>query len=136
MTEVNVYVVGNVVNDPVMVPTKSGVAMCSLRVAVNSRRYDKATQVWLDGDTTYFSVTCWRGLAENVGASVKKGDPLIVNGKLRVREWSKEEKSGTSVEIEATSIGHDLARGTSKFTRISRSDFESFEVPGGISLTG
>jgi single-strand DNA-binding protein len=136
MTEVNVYVVGNVVNDPVMVPTKSGVAMCSLRVAVNSRRYDKATQVWLDGDTTYFSVTCWRGLAENVGASVKKGDPLIVNGKLRVREWSKEEKSGTSVEIEATSIGHDLARGTSEFTRISRSDFESLEVPGGISLTG
>ncbi|MEY2672223.1 MAG: hypothetical protein RLZZ508_100 [Actinomycetota bacterium] len=136
MTEINLSVAGNVVSDPVMVPTKSGVAMCSLRVAVNARRFDKATQVWLDADTTYFNVTSWRGLAENVGASIKKGDPVVVVGKLRVREWTKEEKSGTSVDIEATAVGHDLSRGTAEFTRVSRSEVEGFEGAGGISLTG
>ncbi len=136
MTEVNISVSGNVVSEPVMVPTKSGVAMCSVRVAVNSRKFDKAAQVWLDGDTTYFNVTSWRGLAENVGASVKKGDPVLVVGKLRVREWNKEEKSGTSVEIEASSIGHDLSRGSSAFTRVSRADFDGIESAGGFSLTG
>lgn len=136
MTEINVSVNGNVVSEPVMVPTKTGVAMCSVRVAVNSRRFDKSTQIWLDGDTTYFNVTAWRGLAENAGASLKKGDPVVVVGKLRVREWTKDEKSGTSVEIEATSIGHDLSRGSSEFTRVSRSDFDGLEGAGSISLTG
>jgi single-strand DNA-binding protein len=136
MTEINVSLNGNVVSEPVMIPTKSGVAMCSLRVAVNSRKFDKATQIWLDGDTTYFSVISWRNLAENVEASLKKGDPVVVVGKLRVREWTKDEKSGTSVEIEASSIGHDLSRGKSEFTRVSRSDFEGLEGAGNISLTG
>ncbi len=136
MTEINVSLNGNVVSEPAMIPTKSGVAMCSLRVAVNSRKFDKATQIWLDGDTTYFSVTSWRNLAENVEASLKKGDPVVVVGKLRVREWTKDEKSGTSVEIEASSIGHDLSRGKSEFTRVSRSDFEGLEGAGNISLTG
>lgn len=136
MSEINVSINGNVVGEPVMVPTKTGVAMCSLRVAVNSRKFDKVSMSWLDGDTTYFNVTSWRGLAENVGSSVKKGDPVVVVGKLRVREWTKDEKSGTSVEIEAASIGHDLSRGSSAFTRVSRSDFEGLEAAGGISLTG
>jgi single-strand DNA-binding protein len=136
MSEINVSINGNVVGEPVMVPTKTGVAMCSLRVAVNSRKFDKVAMSWLDGDTTYFNVTSWRGLAENVGSSVKKGDPVVVVGKLKVREWSKDEKSGTSVEIEAASIGHDLSRGSSAFTRVSRSEFDGFEAAGGISLTG
>jgi len=134
MTEININ--GNVVGEPVMVPTKSGVAMCSLRVAVNSRRFDKATQIWLDGDTTFFNVTSWRGLAENVATCVKKGDPVVVVGKLRVREWTNEEKSGTSVEIEAASIGHDLSRGSSEFTRVSRSEFDGLEGAAGVSHTG
>jgi single-strand DNA-binding protein len=136
MSEINVSINGNVVGEPVMVPTKTGVAMCSLRVAVNSRKFDKVAMSWLDGDTTYFNVTSWRGLAENVGSSVKKGDPVLVVGKLRVREWSKDEKSGTSVEIEAASIGHDLSRGSSAFTRVSRSELDGLESAGGISLTG
>lgn len=136
MTEININVSGNVVSDPVMVPTKSGVAMCSMRVAVNSRKFDKTAQIWLDGDTTFFNVTSWRGLAENVGSSVKKGDPVVVVGKLRVREWAKEEKSGISVDIEASSIGHDLSRGSAVFTRVSRAEFDGLESAGGYSLTG
>ena len=134
MTEINMSINGNVVSDPVMIPTKTGVAMCSMRVAVNQRRFDKATQAWLDADTTYLNVTSWRGLAENVGASVKKGDPVIVTGKLRVREWSTDEKSGTSVEVEASSIGHDLGRGMAVFSRNSRGESEFGEEYGGIAL--
>ena len=125
---------GNVVSDPVMIPTKTGVAMCSMRIAVNQRRFDKATQVWLDADTTYLNVTSWRGLAENVGASVKKGDAVIVVGRLRVREWTSDEKSGTSVEVEASSIGHDLGRGMAVFNRNSRGESEIGEDFAGVSF--
>jgi single-strand DNA-binding protein len=134
MTEINLSINGNVVSDPVMIPTKTGVPMCSMRIAVNQRRFDKATQVWLDADTTYLSVTSWRGLAENVGASIKKGDPVIVVGKLKVREWTSDEKSGTSVEVEASSIGHDLGRGMAVFSRNTRPESENGEEYAGVSF--
>jgi single-strand DNA-binding protein len=69
----------------------------------------------------FMSVITWRGLAENVAKSFSKGDPIIVSGKLKVRRWDSGERQGTSVEIEAVSLGHDLSRGTSSFTRVKRS---------------
>lgn len=84
----------------------------NLRVASNERRFDKISQQWVDGDSLYLSVSCWRQLAENV-SSLVKGDPVIVSGKLRGREWTTEQGERRSVvEIEATAIGPDLARCT------------------------
>lgn len=62
----------------------------------------------------------WRGLAENVMASVGVGEPLVVQGRLRVREEEREGKKWTTAEIDAVAVGHDLSRGTSAFRRVSQ----------------
>lgn len=117
MNDIPITIVGNVCSDPQMSPTSTGVARTSFRVASNPRRYKDG--VWVDGDPTYVTVICFRGLAENTAGSVRKGDPVIVTGRLRTREWTGEQK-GVSVEIDATSVGFDLARGTAAFARIRR----------------
>jgi single-strand DNA-binding protein len=84
----------------------------NLRVASNERRFDKATQRWVDGESLYLPVNCWRHLAENA-ASLVKGDPVIVRGRLRTREWTTGDGERRSVvELEASAIGPDLARCT------------------------
>jgi single-strand DNA-binding protein len=70
-----------------------------------------------NGDYNVVTVTCWRGLADNVSSSVKRGDPLLVAGRMRVRPWDTADREGSTVEIEAYSIGHDLSRGTSAFRK-------------------
>jgi single-strand DNA-binding protein len=72
---------------------------------------------WVEGETNWFTITAFRQLAINVSTSVGKGDRIVVSGKLRVRDWDNGERTGTSVEIEAETIGHDLVWGTSVFTR-------------------
>ncbi len=121
MAEDRIAVSGVVGSTPKHVVTAEGLAITSFRLASTARRYDRAAQEWIDGDTNWFTVTAFRSLAMNVAASVAKGERVAVHGKLRIRPWSSGERSGTEVEIEADSIGHDLTWGTSQFTRsISR----------------
>jgi single-strand DNA-binding protein len=72
---------------------------------------------WVDGETNWFTITSFKQLAINTATSVSKGDRIIVSGKLRVRDWDNGERAGTSVEIEAELVGHDLTWGSSVFTR-------------------
>jgi single-strand DNA-binding protein len=65
-------------------------------------------------------VSCWRTLADHVVASVHKGDPVVVAGRLRVREWTDGDRQGTHVDIEARSVGHDLSHGVTRFERLRR----------------
>ncbi|MDQ2788149.1 MAG: single-stranded DNA-binding protein [Pseudonocardiales bacterium] len=113
MRETPVTVVGTLVSD--MRPRRVGpdaALVLNFRVACNERRFDKASESWVDGESLYLSVSCWRRLAENA-ASLVKGDPVIVRGKLRTREWTTDQGERRSVvELEATSIGPDLARCT------------------------
>lgn len=120
MNEIPLTVVGTVVRDISFSTTKSGANFASFRLACNNRRWNRVSNAWEDGDTTFLNVTCWRLLAQNVLASVRKGDPVVVTGRLRVREWSNEERNGISVDLEATAVGHDLARGRSSFERFRR----------------
>ncbi len=120
MNEGRVTVSGNVVTELRHVETQDGVHITSFRLASTPRRRDRRTQQWVDGSTSYYTVTCWRYLAQNVAASVRRGDPVVVTGDLRVREWADDERSGTNVEIDAVSVGHDLSRGVSRFQRVSR----------------
>lgn len=62
-------------------------------------------------------MTAFRQLAINSAGSINKGDRLVVAGKLRIRDWDNGERAGTSVEVEADSLGHDLTWGSSVFTR-------------------
>jgi single-strand DNA-binding protein len=90
----------------------------TMRVAWTTRRLDKATGEWADGHTSYVSVYCWRKVAENVATCVRKGDPVLVRGRLTVREYTdKDGVPRTAVEIDASTMGHDLGRGVARFQR-------------------
>ncbi|GAB3555382.1 hypothetical protein GCM10027404_32150 [Arthrobacter tumbae] len=98
----------------------SGLPIAKFRLGSTDRYFDKKTNAWVDGDTNWYSVSMFRQLATNAGVSLQKGDRVLVTGKLRVRTWINDEgKSGTTVEIDADSAGHDLLFGTASFRRSS-----------------
>jgi single-strand DNA-binding protein len=117
--DTEVTIVGNVLSEPEWRrTTNTGTYVMTFRLASTSRRYDKAGTRWVDGDSLRLKVVCWRQLGQNVMASINLGEPLIVKGRLYSRDWTDEEqKRHTSYELEATSVGHDLSRGVSKFAR-------------------
>lgn len=94
-----------------------GLAITSFRLASNQRRYDRAKAAWVDGDTNWYTVTSFRQLGTHVASSVHKGERVIVSGRLRIRDWESGEKNGTTIEIDAEAVGHDLTWGRSSFTR-------------------
>lgn len=124
MNDITMCVVGNVVNDVELRFTKSGDPVASFRVAASTRRYDRHHERWVDGDTHYFSVSCWRHLAHNVVQTIQKGMPVIVQGRLRSRDVERPCKEQTHIvryfDIEAHAVGPDLARGVATFTRVKR----------------
>lgn len=110
-------VAGLVATTPRHLVTQDGLPITSFRLASSSRRFDREQNKWIDGETNWFTITSFRQLAINSAGSVNKGDRVSVTGKLRVRDWDNGERAGTSVEVEADSMGHDLAWGSSVFTR-------------------
>ena len=94
------------------------VPVASFRLACTPRKFNPRTETWSDGGTQWFTVTCWRGLAQNVADSLRRGDPVVVQGRLELRTYvNSQNVEVEALEIEAASVGHDLARGTSRFTR-------------------
>ncbi|UPO78561.1 single-stranded DNA-binding protein [Arthrobacter sp. Helios] len=97
---------------------ESGLAIAGFRMCTTERRFDREASLWVDGHTNWYSVSMFRQLATNAGVSIHKGDRVIVTGRLRVRQWATEGgRSGTSVDIDADSVGHDLMWGTANFRR-------------------
>ena len=95
-----------------------GVPVANFRVASTPRRYQRKTETWEDGDTQWYSVNAWRALGENCDTSLRRGDPVVVHGKLSASTWTN--MAGlevTTFEVEASFVGHDLNRGTSSFVR-------------------
>lgn len=124
----NITIVGNVVDEVVNKPTASGLSRVSFRVANTQRRRDRDSGQWVDGHKFFVNVTFWREFAENVAASLKKGDPVVVNGKIFSRQYVRDENNHVAYEIEPESIGHDLARGTTVFTKRRRGFSGSVEL--------
>jgi single-strand DNA-binding protein len=110
---------GLVATTPKHLVTSAGLSITSFRLASNQRRYDRAKQEWVDVDTNWYTITAFRQLATNVVHSLHKGQRIVVTGRVRIRDWSNEDKntSGTTIEVDAEAIGHDLTWGTSVFTR-------------------
>ncbi|MEV6210328.1 single-stranded DNA-binding protein [Kitasatospora sp. NPDC051914] len=138
MNETLVTIVGNVASTVTYAQTPAGVPVANFRMATTERRFDRGSGDWVDGETTWVTVVAWRWLATNVVSSVNKGDPVVVSGRLRVREWGEEGARRTAVEIDARSVGHDLTRGTSAFRWAvrGRSDQEKggSDAPGPVGL--
>jgi single-strand DNA-binding protein len=116
MNETHVTLQGNLGGDVRFTDTPKG-AVAHFRVGATPRWPDRATGAWVDGDTTWYSVTAWRGLARNCAASLHKGDPVVVHGRLSARDWATAQGSGVDLEVEATFVGHDLNRGTTSFAK-------------------
>lgn len=113
----NLHIAGLVATTPRHLVTQDGLPITSFRLASSQRRFDRSQSKWVDGETNWYTITAFRQLAINLAQSVSKGDRITVNGRIRVRDWDNGERAGTSVEIEATNVGHDLMWGTSQFTR-------------------
>lgn len=113
----SITISGFVATPPRHVVTETGLKITSFRLASNQRRYDRQKNQWVDGETNWYTVSTFRQLAENTATSVKKGERVIVTGRVRIRDWTGEQKSGTSIEVEADALGHDLTWGVSTFAR-------------------
>lgn len=112
-----ITITGLVATTPRHLITQDGLPITSFRLASSHRRFDRTQNKWVDGETNWYTITAFRTLAINMAGSINKGERIVVSGALRVRDWDNGDRAGTSVEIEANAVGHDLSWGTSQFTR-------------------
>ncbi|HEY8754598.1 MAG TPA: single-stranded DNA-binding protein [Arthrobacter sp.] len=97
--------------------TPGGVGTASFRLGSTARRYDRASGTWVDLHTNWFTVQGYRQLAGNMACSIKKGQRVIVVGRLKLRQWEKEGRIYHAAEIDAESVGHDLMWGSANYIR-------------------
>jgi single-strand DNA-binding protein len=117
--DAHISMTGYVATQPLLGQTRTGIPSVRMRVAWTPRRMDRSTGEWVDSFTSFLTVMMYRKLAENVATCVRKGDPVVVRGRLTIRTY--EDKNGaerTAVEVDAISVGHDLGRGVSQFQRV------------------
>ena len=115
--ETMVTLQGNVGGD-VVLRQAGDQPVANFRIACTPRRFQRRTGEWVDGETQWYSVSAWRHLGEHCSRSLRRGDPVVVQGRLSQRTYIN--KSGvevTSLEVEALIVGHDLGKGVSMFTR-------------------
>lgn len=118
--EAHFSVVGFVATQPKSGYTKSGTRTLSMRVGWTPRLFDRSANQWTDQPSSFITVQCYRKIAEHGAICIRKGDPIVLKGTLRVREF--EDQNGarrSSVEVLADSIGHDLSRGISGFSKFT-----------------
>ncbi len=126
INDANIDLAGFVASEPSFKRLATGTSTAKLRVAYTERRLNRETGEWGDGPTSFVTVLCWRTLADNVAVCLRKGEPVLVRGRLRVREYEgKDGSRGTETEIDASSIGHDLNRGVAHFSRTRRAPGET-----------
>ncbi|MCX2179923.1 single-stranded DNA-binding protein [Streptomyces sp. SKN60] len=124
MNETTVTLVGNVATNVEYRETVSG-GVARFRFAVTARRWDRERAAWTDGATSFYTVSAWRSLGANLAASVSVGEPLVVHGRLKVREEELDGRRKTFVDVDAVAVGHDLTRGTAAFRRATRQAAEA-----------
>lgn len=117
MHEPRITVVGHVGAAPRYRQTPSGVSVCDFRMAATPRRRDKEG-AWADTETIWFAVTAWRGLADHVSNSLRKGDRVVVSGSLGTSTYTTDlGETRSNLEITAESVGLELSRGTASYVK-------------------
>ena len=108
---------GFTASNPTLAALPNGVPVVNFRLA-STPRWQDATGTWKEGTTNWYTIKAYRRLAQNIAVSVQKGQPLVISGRQRINRWNREDGTqGTTVEIDALGIGHDLNYGTSSFAR-------------------
>src|SRR6187431_3547492 len=119
--ETTITVIGNLVDDPELRFTPSGAPVANFRIASTPRTFDRQSNEWKDGDTLFLSCAVWRAQAENVAESLQRGMRVIVQGRLKQREWeTKEGEKRTSYEIDVDEVGRSLKFATAKVVKTQR----------------
>lgn len=131
-----ITITGLVATTPRHLVTGEGLPITSFRLASTQRRYDRRTGEWVDGETNWYTISAFRQLAISASRSIAKGDRVLATGRLRIRDWNSGDRSGTTIEVEADALGHDLTWGSSRFTRTISSSTAAVgkrdeEPPGG-----
>src|SRR5436305_14654958 len=130
-----VVIVGNLTRDAGLRYTPDGAALVKFGVAVSRRFKDDATGQWKDAETSFFDVTAWRQLAENVAESLAQGSRVVVVGRLRTNSWETPEgEKRSTIEIEAEEVGPSLKWATAKIEKqgggFGRGDWQSAVTVG------
>ncbi|MBO0832395.1 MAG: single-stranded DNA-binding protein [Actinobacteria bacterium] len=111
-------VTGYVATQPKAESTKSGTAALTFRLAWTPRELSRATGEWCDLPSSFVTVTCYGKVAENARFCLHKGEPIVLRGTLRVREWLDQNGGRRhSVDVKAEYIGHDMAKGVTLYTK-------------------
>jgi single-strand DNA-binding protein len=129
--ETIVTIRGNLAADPEHKRLSDGSDVVNFRIGSTPRHYSNGQ--FVDGPTSWYNVSAWRNIGVNCADSLRKGHPVIVQGRLKVRQWSDTDaggngRNGTSVDVDAIAVGHDLALGTTQYHRVVR--VEKFERQG------
>jgi single-strand DNA-binding protein len=120
--ETVITVVGNLVDDPELRFTPSGAAVANFRIASTPRTFDRQSNEWKDGDALFLTCSVWRQAAENVAESLTKGMRVVVQGRLKSRQYeTREGEKRTVFEIDVDEVGPSLKYATAKVTRVQRS---------------
>jgi len=132
-----ITIVGNLVNDPELRFTASGQPVATFRVASTPRIRDNSTGEWKDGDSLFLTCNVWRQMAENVAESLQRGMRVIVNGRLRQRNYETQQgEKRTVYEVEVDDVGPSLLRASAKVTKAQRSGGDGGGFGGGSSGGG
>jgi single-strand DNA-binding protein len=114
-------VAGYVATQPKSGRTRSGAPFLFMRVAWTPRAFNKATGGWTDQQTSFVSVMCYRKIAENAAKCLRRGDAITLRGSVQVREYV--DQAGVkrfSVDVVADSLGHDMSRGVSHYSKVTQ----------------
>jgi single-strand DNA-binding protein len=120
VTETVIHMIGHAGTDVDYRQVGNSTDLSTFRLASTPRRYDRNADQYVDGTTTWITVQCWRSLALHVRDAVRRGDPLVVIGKLKTEEWTKDGARLSRMVLEALAVGHDLNRGVSTFRKTPR----------------
>jgi single-strand DNA-binding protein len=118
MRDTYLAVAGVVATDPTVRTLDDGRQVMSFRMASTSRRYDTRSQAWVDGQTLWVKVSCWRELADNAAQCVRKRDRILAWGRIKSEQWkTKEGGFRSDLALEAEAMGPDLRFGVVAFDR-------------------
>lgn len=112
-----VSISGLVATTPRYIETAEGKKILSFRLASSQETFDPTTKEFRYDLTNWYTITGFDNVATNGRDSIDKGDRITLSGLLQIRDWDNGERTGTSVEVIAEHMGHDLAYGTTKFER-------------------
>ncbi len=129
--ESRVTICGNVASPVSHAKVGTGFSQAKFRLFTAERVWDAKQRAWEDGARMFLSVSCWRMLADNALASLNKGDPVVVTGRLTIKDVEYEGTSRQVVEVEATAIGPNLAMCTASpvRTRVAPDAVEARAAP-------